>query len=221
MPEICGAKRRQGQGACKRPAGWGTDHPGRDRCKLHGGNNGAKPGNKNALKSGRYEGIFADALDDEERDLFEAAGKAEKLALIEEEIALTSIRERRMLKRIASLKDAPGGLTLVERSVEVTTPGAADLPSERQLAEMDPDDADEAAGVDAEGPVTKTKEKRAGTLGQIQSIEQDLTAVQTHKARLIKLKHDIETQGGGESAKGSLDELARVIAESAKALEEG
>lgn len=36
---LCGGKRR-GEGAgktCTRPAGWGTDHAGAGRCKLHGG----------------------------------------------------------------------------------------------------------------------------------------------------------------------------------------
>lgn len=33
---CCGAKNRAGK-PCKRPAGWGTDHPGTGRCKLHGG----------------------------------------------------------------------------------------------------------------------------------------------------------------------------------------
>lgn len=33
----CGAKHRKRPGTCKRPAGWGTDHPGEGRCKLHGG----------------------------------------------------------------------------------------------------------------------------------------------------------------------------------------
>lgn len=47
---ICGNPRRQGGGApCTRPAGWGTDHPGEGRCKLHGG---AGP-----IKSGRYSTI--------------------------------------------------------------------------------------------------------------------------------------------------------------------
>lgn len=32
----CGAKNRQGE-PCQQPAGWGTDHPGEGRCKLHGG----------------------------------------------------------------------------------------------------------------------------------------------------------------------------------------
>lgn len=33
----CGAPKRQGEGTCARPAGWGTPHPGIGRCKLHGG----------------------------------------------------------------------------------------------------------------------------------------------------------------------------------------
>lgn len=32
----CGAKTRAGT-PCRRPAGWGTDHVGEGRCKLHGG----------------------------------------------------------------------------------------------------------------------------------------------------------------------------------------
>lgn len=32
----CGGKTNSG-GKCKRPAGWGTDHAGEGKCKLHGG----------------------------------------------------------------------------------------------------------------------------------------------------------------------------------------
>ena len=34
---YCGGKKKQGEGTCTRPAGWGTDHAGSGRCKLHGG----------------------------------------------------------------------------------------------------------------------------------------------------------------------------------------
>lgn len=34
---YCGAKKKQGEGCCMQAAGWGTDHPGVGRCKLHGG----------------------------------------------------------------------------------------------------------------------------------------------------------------------------------------
>lgn len=56
----CGAKTRSG-GSCRRPAGWGTDHAGSGRCKLHGGKStGAKTAEgkaavaKNAIKHGAY-----------------------------------------------------------------------------------------------------------------------------------------------------------------------
>lgn len=36
--QLCGAAKRQGDGGpCRKPAGWGTSHPGRGRCRLHGG----------------------------------------------------------------------------------------------------------------------------------------------------------------------------------------
>lgn len=35
--QWCNARKRQGDGNCHRPAGWGTDHPGVGKCKLHGG----------------------------------------------------------------------------------------------------------------------------------------------------------------------------------------
>lgn len=35
--QYCGGKKRQGEGTCTQPAGWGTDHPGYGTCKLHAG----------------------------------------------------------------------------------------------------------------------------------------------------------------------------------------
>ena len=53
-PFYCEAKNRQGK-PCKLRAGWGTNHVGHGRCKLHGGKSpGAPKGNKNALKHGYY-----------------------------------------------------------------------------------------------------------------------------------------------------------------------
>lgn len=47
MANFCGAKNRAGN-PCQRPAGWGTDHAGYGRCKLHGGShkNGRAQGRK-------------------------------------------------------------------------------------------------------------------------------------------------------------------------------
>lgn len=43
---YCGGKLRKRDGTCTRPPGWGTDHPGAGRCKLHGGKSptGSKAG---------------------------------------------------------------------------------------------------------------------------------------------------------------------------------
>ena len=41
-PNLCGGECSDGT-PCERPAGWGTDHPGKGRCKLHGGNAGRPP----------------------------------------------------------------------------------------------------------------------------------------------------------------------------------
>lgn len=36
--DRCGAKTKQGKGTCRKPAGWGTGHPGSGTCRLHAGN---------------------------------------------------------------------------------------------------------------------------------------------------------------------------------------
>ncbi len=52
---ACHANKRKG-GTCTRPAGWGTNHVGQGRCKLHGGNN--------VIKHGRYSIIRRESLRD-------------------------------------------------------------------------------------------------------------------------------------------------------------
>jgi Zn-dependent oligopeptidase len=47
---LCGADKRQGEGTCGQPAGWGTPHPGTGQCKLHGG---CMPNNRRAAASER------------------------------------------------------------------------------------------------------------------------------------------------------------------------
>ena len=68
----CGAKTRAGT-PCKRPSGWGTDHVGEGRCKLHGG---ASP-----IKGGRYSTVKRAAL----RQLIEShAGDPDPLDVLPE-----------------------------------------------------------------------------------------------------------------------------------------
>lgn len=51
---VCGAHKRQTDGRCTRPAGWGTDHLGYGECKFHGGS--TRAGRVKAAKlAGRIE----------------------------------------------------------------------------------------------------------------------------------------------------------------------
>lgn len=50
---ICGAKTGKGT-PCAKPSGWGTNHVGTGRCKLHGGASTGVKGNQNARKHGLY-----------------------------------------------------------------------------------------------------------------------------------------------------------------------
>lgn len=114
--KICGAKNRQGT-PCRRPSGWGTDHAGEGRCKLHGGKNSGPPkGNKNALKTGEYEAIWIDTLDEEEQQLYPMISQ-DLSTQIEEELKLLTIRERRMLVRIDQIQTASKKPKLSEKDL--------------------------------------------------------------------------------------------------------
>jgi hypothetical protein len=63
--DICGARNRQGK-PCGRVAGWGTNHPGEGRCKIHGGNSLVKHGRYSTIKSTRIRELIAKHMADPE-----------------------------------------------------------------------------------------------------------------------------------------------------------
>lgn len=79
--------------------------PGNKNAK---GNKGGSPpkGNKNAIKTGEYEIIFADMLSDEEKDIYSNLND-DPFFILNDEIRLLKIRQFRMMKRI---KEAEKGL---------------------------------------------------------------------------------------------------------------
>lgn len=108
--KYCGAKTRKGT-PCRRPAGWGTSHPGTGRCKLHGGaSNGPGPGNKNAVKHGIYETIIRDRLSPDEQAVFDAVPDNEDLR---QELRILRFKLLRLLEP-------------VEREMVIGTPEGAE-----------------------------------------------------------------------------------------------
>lgn len=150
---ICGAKTRSGLPCRNRPMKNG-------RCRMHGGKSTGPPqGNKNAVTTGEYETIWMDALDEQERVLFYAVD-TDVLKQLDEEIRLITIRERRMLQRIQSLKQ------------------------QHVLEEI------------SESSEFGTTKRYVDAVIRIQQIEEALTRVQEKKARLLELKHKVETNLG-------------------------
>lgn len=148
--------------------------PGNKNAEGHGGT--GPPRNKNAIKTGEFETLFFDCLDPDEQKLIQAV-QPDKEQLLLQEIQLLTVRERRMLKRIESLK-------LLEQS--------------SNLEEVQEDDELEKAppgmsvtkyksGME-KGKPTLLREYE-GILGQIQSIEDALTRVQARRQRAIETLH--------------------------------
>ena len=62
--DKCGAKKHRSPKTCDLPAGWGTDHPGTGRCKLHGGNNPIKHGRYSTVLRGELGKHIIEHMDD-------------------------------------------------------------------------------------------------------------------------------------------------------------
>lgn len=133
-----------------------------------GNRGGAAPtNNKNAVTTGEFEALLFDCLDEEETRLAESV-PADKHRLLLQEIQLLTVRERRMLKRIESIKQSEERLE-GEGPMEGMT-----LVSRKRGTEKDKE--------------TDLNEYR-GKLGQIQNIEEALTRVQARKQRAIESLH--------------------------------
>lgn len=132
-----------------------------------GNKGGAAPEkNKNAVKTGEFEALFFDALEEDEKQLISMV-QLDKEQLLLQEIQLLTVRERRMLKRIEDLKHA-----------------AADQETEK------------AKGMTAVKYKSGTEKDKCtdlteytGALGQIQAVEDALTRVQARKQKAIDSLH--------------------------------
>jgi uncharacterized protein YjcR len=112
--KFCGAKAKQTGQPCRRPAGWGTTHPGTGRCKLHGGCSPGVKGNKNARTHGAYETIIRDRLSKEEQMVFDAISDDSNMS---QEIRILRFKLLRLLEpvekeMIVGTKEGPTVKTL-------------------------------------------------------------------------------------------------------------
>lgn len=101
---LCGARARTAGGRpCRRPAGWGTDHPGSGRCKFHGG---LSTGPKNG------PGLYRTKLTPELQAIYDKFLTDPNLKRLDEEVALV----KSLIVQAMENKYQPGEITeLVER----------------------------------------------------------------------------------------------------------
>lgn len=137
--------------------------------------------NKNAVKTGEFETLFFDTLDQEEKRLLELV-QPDKEQLLLQEIQLLTVRERRMLKRIDSLRE----LEEYPSEEEDCEPGS--IPTK----------------------VPPGMREFTGILGQIQAIEEALTRVQARRQRAIEALHKFGYDDAHlELIKAQVDKLNR------------
>ncbi|PPK80632.1 uncharacterized protein YjcR [Lacrimispora xylanisolvens] len=127
-----------------------------------GNDGGAPKENKNAVKTGEFETLFFDALEEDEKKLISMV-QLDKEQLLLQEIQLLTVRERRMLKRIEDIKQA-----------------AADQ-TERKASGM--------TAVKFKSSTEEDSTEYTGALGQIQAVEDALTRVQARKQKAIDSLH--------------------------------
>lgn len=130
------------------------------------------PGNKNAIKTGEFETLFFDALNPDEKRLIELV-QPDKEQLLLQEIQLLTVRERRMLQRIETLRS-------IEEQSETDEDDLYKVPSGMSIVKY-------KTGIE-KGKITQLKESD-GVLGQIQSIEDALTRVQARRQKSIEMLH--------------------------------
>lgn len=151
---------------------------------------GAPKGNKNNYKHGLYETIYWDTITEEELQMVQNMHYEEE-RLLEEQIALLTIRERRLMKSIEEKKNAKGGLALesvVSRSLEIK---GNIIKGEQQKQ-------------------TETTTRTISTFEVIQKLEAELTRVQARKTRCIEALNKIRLERQ-KLASDSEDEIADLL----------
>lgn len=139
------------------------------------------PGNKHAIKTGEFESIFFDTLQEDELNLIKSI-EIEKRKLLEQEIQLLTVRERRMLKRIELLKEKE--MTLV------STKSGVEKGMDTELSEYE---ATLGQIQSIEDALTRVQDKKQKAIDSLHKFEMD-----EHKLELtvMKLELDIMKQGG-------------------------
>jgi len=160
----------------------------------HGGT--GPPGNKNAEKHGGYSTIFFDTLEADEHEMVSGMDfDGEQLLL--DEIALLTVRERRIMQSINKYRNAKGGQAVAriarfEDKREFDSPEDKELYEERQREKIENGDK-------LPGRSVRLSTETEATYDIVQRLEEALTRCQAQKQRCIDSLNRLREQNGGGS----------------------
>ncbi len=170
---------------------------------------GAPKGNKNAVghkgkaptgeengnyKHGAYTAVYWDVLDEDER-IFAESEMEDEESMLEEQIRLLTIRERRIMKAIKKYRDAPGGqsiasITKIEDKKEFKKGEEEEEARYAALREQKQD----ANFVSYFGHDSNIATTTQANIDLIKSLEATLTQVQARKMMCIKSLANLRMQ---------------------------
>lgn len=146
------------------------------------GGHGGPPGNKKAVRTGEFESIWFDTLDEDEKELLGEID-TDPVRQADESITLLTIRERRMLQRIRRLTE---GLTESQRRV------LQQLRTKKEAIPVHDERTGQTKTVvnsRDELVTTEVEETSYRAIEDIIRIEEALTRVQGHKIKAVELKN--------------------------------
>lgn len=161
----------------------------------------ARPNNKNAVTTGEFESIFFDTLEKDELELVNNI-EIEKKKLLAQEIQLLTVRERRMLKRIAALKEKE--MTLISFKTGLERDKDTDLKEyESTLGQIQ----------NIEEALTRVQEKKQKAIDSLHRFDVDEVKLDLE---VMKTELAILKQGGDE---GPIEDDGFIEAINAQAVE--
>ena len=158
-----------------------------------GNNGGAPKGSKNALKHGGYSVVKWDELSDEERAMAESMEDTDTEDNLHEEVVLYTIRERRLLRAINTMKEVNlKGNVEISTNISVHTTGSGQDTS-------------------IVGSTKSTNLERVEIA--VLRLERELTSVQKAKARTLQTLDEVRRANGKDDDTWLEDFVAAIEAE--------
>nr|WP_087991988.1 phage terminase small subunit [Bacillus subtilis] len=160
----------------------GKAPPGNQNAK--GNRGGAAPkGNKNSVRTGEYESILFDFMDETEKELFGQI-ETDPLYQIDLTIRELSLRERRMMQRISRIEN---GLTEKQRRVLQQMRKVKDIVQTSEKNGM----VKSVPIINERLVVTEIEETEMRAIDDILNIEEAMTRVTDKRLKAIRQKYDM------------------------------